>query len=265
MESFGYTRRYTAYLFFIIISCLLYSTAQSASLLVSEQRLVRSQGNVGSATSYRAWTVEEQSPKTFGTFDHAVDEVRTTGTNSASAGASMTSDITASVFSATASTDGMISINEPSVYSSSNANSRAFFEVTFQVLVPTPFALTGSLSFLKNEGSARGSAYLNLFDGTSYSDTFNIFLGENSANNDFSQNIQLSGMLDPDTYTLRAQASAEGYGYSPVAIQSGSAAFDFDFLLGSAALAAVPVPAAAWLFGSALGLLVWMRRRGDYS
>lgn len=265
MESFGHTRRRAAHLFFVIVLCLLYSTAHSASLLVGEERLVRSQGSIGSATSYQAWTIEEQSPQAFGVFSHTVDETRTAGANSASADASMTSSITDSHFSATASAGGTVSINETSAFSSSGADSRAFFEVTFQILVPTPFDLTGSLSFFQDEGSSRGSAYLDLFDGTSYSDTFSIRLGNSSAYNSFSQNIQLSGMLDPDTYTLRAQASVDANGYSVASAQSGSAAFDIDFVLGSPSVTAVPVPAAAWLFGSALGLLGWIRRTGNCS
>jgi len=35
----------------------------------------------------------------------------------------------------------------------------------------------------------------------------------------------------------------------------------FNFVASTAATTIVPVPAAAWLFGSALGLLGWMRRR----
>jgi len=36
---------------------------------------------------------------------------------------------------------------------------------------------------------------------------------------------------------------------------------DEGFVVANASLSAVPVPAAAWLFGSALGLLGWVRRR----
>jgi len=42
---------------------------------------------------------------------------------------------------------------------------------------------------------------------------------------------------------------------------SGSVYFDWEIGITVESIATVPVPAAAWLFGSALGLLGWMRRK----
>ncbi len=267
MEYSGQVRRWTTRLFLVIFLCLLHSAAYAAVVLVTENRLVRSQGDVGSQTSFQSWAVEERSTGDFGSFNFTVDETRTAGTNSASASASMTSDITASMFSASGNTGGSVIFSEPSNFSRSDAFGRASFEVTFQVLTPTVFDLTGSLSFLQNEGSPRGAAVLSLVNGGCCSNTFNISLGNGSAFSSFSQNIQLSGVLDPATYTLRAQASVNADSFSAGFPESGMATFDFNFALGSGGgtVSPVPVPAAVWLFGSAIGLLGWMRRRTHQS
>ena len=236
--------------------------AYSATVLVNDVRSVRSSGDVGSQTSYQSWTSEEWSPGNFGIFNFSIDESRTAGTNESAAAASMTSSVTETLFSANAITSGSVVFLEPAGCSLPDAEGNAFFEVTFQVLTPTLFDLTGNLSFTQNSGSASGSAFLTLFDGTESSGNFNIFLGEDSASGSFSQSIQLSGLLQPDTYTLRAQASVDAYGFLLGLPESGTAAFDFNFLLDAAV---VPVPAAVWLFGSAIGLLGWVGRRRSRS
>ncbi len=262
MEYSGQVRRWTTRLFLVICLCLLHSAAYAAVILVTDNRLVRSQGNVSSLTTTQSWTVEERSPGNFGTFNFTVDEARTAGTNTASANASMTSDITESLFTANASAGSSSTLNEAANFSRSSSSGRASFEVTFQILTPMTFDLTGNLSFFKGTGSSRGGAVLSLFNGCC-SSTFNISLGNGSAFNDFSQNIQLSGLLDPDTYTLRAQAFVNSDNFSPGFPESGTAAFNFNFAVGSsgAGVAPVPVPAAVWLFGSAIGWLGGMRRR----
>jgi len=262
MEYSGQVRRWTTRLFLIIFLCLLHSAVYAAAILVTDNRLVRSQGDVISQTTTQSWTVEERSPGNFGTFDFTVDETRTAGTNTASANASMTSNITESLFTANASTGSSSTLNEAGNFSRSSSSGRASFEVTFQLLAPTTFDLTGNLSFLQGTGSSRGGSVLSLVNGCC-SNTFNISLGNSSVFSDFSQNIQLSGLLDPDTYTLRAQASVNSDNFSPGFPESGTAAFNFNFVLGSngAAVSPVPVPASVWLFGSAIGLLGWMRRR----
>lgn len=260
MEYSEQARRRMTRLFLVIILCLLNSAAQAAVILVTESRLVRSQGNISSQTSFQSWAVEERSPGSFGSFDFTVDETRTAGSNSASAGTSMTSTITESLFSASANTGSSIAFNESSSFFGSDAFGRASFEVTFQILTPTTFDLTGNLSFLQGESSPRGSASLSIFNGCC-SNTFTISLGTSSAFNSFSQNIQLSGVLNPDTYTLRAEASARADAFSPGTSEAGTAAFNFNFTLGSSGATVVPVPAAMWLFASAVGLLGWMRRR----
>jgi len=262
----GQAHRWTTRLFLIICLCLLHSAVYAAAILVTDNRLVNSQGNVSSQTTTQTWTVEERSPGNFGTFDFMVDETRTAGTNAASSNASLTSNITDSLFTANASAGSSSILNESGNPSRSSSSGRASFEATFQILTPTTFDLTGNLSFLKGAGSSRGGATLSLFNGCC-SNTFSISLGNSSVFNDFSQNIQLSGLLDPDTYTLRAQASVNADNFSVGSPESGTAAFDFNFVLGSngAAVAPVPVPAAVWLFGSAIGLLGWMRRRVDQS
>jgi len=256
-------RRGAAYFSIFLIFGVLPSAAHAAAILVSEQRAVRSFGDVGSLTSFQAWTVEERSPGSFGSFDFTVDESRQTGTNSSSASASQSSNISTTSIIASGTTNSVVSINEPSNFSGADADSSSRFEVTFQVLSPTTFDLSGSLSFQQTDGSPRGSAFVSLFDGTSSGNLFSLNLGQSFAFNSFTQNIQLSGILDPATYTLRATASVDADGFSSIAQESGTAAFDIAFLLGANGISPspVPVPAAAWLFGSALGLLGWARRR----
>jgi hypothetical protein len=77
------------------------------------------------------------------------------------------------------------------------------------------------------------------------------------------------GVLDTqDTQGLgrTSQPYADGVGGFPGKVRivtfsnSGNTAYSLE---GHIVYAAVPVPAAAWLFGSALGLLAWVRRRAQ--
>ena len=56
-----------------------------------------------------------------------------------------------------------------------------------------------------------------------------------------------------DSIVLAARGTAEP-------LNAGNGFYFDDVLVDNAAYAAVPIPAAAWLFGSSLGLLGWMRR-----
>jgi len=253
----------------VAVFCLVHSVAYSAAVLVKDGRLVHSSGSVSSQTSLQSFTVEERSPGNFGAFNFSINETRSAGTNQATSSASMTSNITDTLFSASASAGESLTANEPpgSGFSFPSTSGRALFEAMFQVLTPMSFDLTGNLSFTQAAGFPRGGASLNLSNGSfGRGGTFNISLGNGSASNSFSQAVQLSGLLPPDTYTLRVQASVGASGISVGRPQASTAAFDFNFLLGiPGGASVVPVPAAVWLFGSAIGLLGWLGRRGSRS
>jgi len=75
---------------------------------------------------------------------------------------------------------------------------------------------------------------------------------------------QIEGLaFDPATLTLYG-TDRQGDRLVTIDSQTGSldviGAIGFAGVFGLAHATPVPIPAAAWLFGSALGLLGWMRR-----
>lgn len=65
-------------------------------------------------------------------------------------------------------------------------------------------------------------------------------------------NISQSGQINAGLHSVSTS------GFAELVEPSGTASFDMSYTL---TITVVPVPAAAWLFGSALGLLGWIRRK----
>ncbi len=238
------------------ITCL--NIAQAAVILVDENRQVRSNGSVSSTTSLETWSVEERSPGNFGDFNFVVDETRNAGSNISSSMASLRSSITEGLFSAAGESNSVVELNEARGNSSVNGNGSSRFEVTFQVTEPTFFSLDGFLTFEQLLGSPRGSATIKLSDGSFSGRNFQLSFGSSSAFGDFSQVVSISGLLEPNTYTLRAFASSSADAFSINSTLDGRASFDVNLALRSAT---VPLPAAAWMFGLALSMLAAFRSR----
>lgn len=110
-----------------------------------------------------------------------------------------------------------------------NANADNVFSMSFTLLTAHAYNLTATLS-----AAGTGNATLQL-GGINLSATGSPFA--------------LNGILDAGTYTLFARATAFSYPN-----ESGSSSFDFNLTLTE--VTAVPVPAAAWLLGSGLAVLV---------
>ncbi len=68
--------------------------------------------------------------------------------------------------------------------------------------------------------------------------------------------IDYSGLLADGIYRIEAQATIGGAGFN-----AGGSGFDFSGEFGTTAVTFVPIPAAAWLFGSALAGLSLVRRK----
>jgi len=68
--------------------------------------------------------------------------------------------------------------------------------------------------------------------------------------------IDYSDSLADGDYSIRINASVGGAGFN-----WGGADFDYSGEFGTSEVAFVPIPAAAWLFGSALAGLGWLRRK----
>jgi hypothetical protein len=85
---------------------------------------------------------------------------------------------------------------------------------------------------------------------------FRLLEGENLIYQATGDVIDYSGFLSAGDYTIIAEANVYGRGFN-----EGGAAYDFSGEFGTAEVAFVPVPAALWLFGSALAGLGWIRRK----
>ena len=124
-----------------------------------------------------------------------------------------------------------------------NASGGSFFDVTFELALPTEYLLTGQLDAGAPAGSA-GQPLASLALSDSFSDIFA------TSTTDGSQPVFSTGILAPGTYTLHVIASAviEASG------DSATASFDFNF-------AVVPEPASLCL--ASLALLFATRRRAS--
>lgn len=243
----------------LVLLTLAANAVNAAVILVDEERRVRSDGTVRSATSFESWSVEERSPGTFGAFDAVVDEARSAGLNTSSSSASLQSSIADDLLSASALTRATVSYGESTgSYGSLSGNALSEFEVTFQVIESTLFQLTGALTLDQILGSPRGTAQIMLTSASSVNGDFRLSFGSSYAYSDFSQMISIGGILEPNTYTLRATASITSDTYQIGTGEEGFASFDVNLALGAAA---VPLPAAAWLFGLALAMLGGLRVR----
>ncbi len=228
------------------------SIAQAATITVDE-RSVRTSGSIGSSTSNQSWSREEFPAANAQVFDKVLDETRTAGTNLARGVASMDSSVTASLITAHGRANSEVHIQE-SMRNSAYQDSYTRLRITFQILQPTMFTLTGLLAYDSILGSNYGGSYLSLRTDYYSGPAFNLNFGNSSTSSDFSQNIQLTGMLDPNTYTLEAIADTSAQGYSIGNRQLSTATFDVQLALG-AQTSPVPLPASVWMLLTGLAAI----------
>jgi hypothetical protein len=119
------------------------------------------------------------------------------------------------------------------------------FDVTFRVAGGgTTLVLTGDYGGYGEFGTPGGSVSFRLTQGGTL-----IYQSSDDV-------IDYSGFLADGDYRILAYAIISGAGFN-----AGGSGFDFTGEFGTSAVTFVPVPAAVWLFGSALVGLGWMRRR----
>lgn len=238
---------------------LLAGGAQAASVgLVSESRYLRSSGDVFSDTRQESWSVTESSPFASGRFDVILDESRTAGDNTSSGYASIVSDIGPNLFEAAGTASASTIVNTPrsSGYARAEADARSHFEVKFTLYEQMAFDLSSFVEFDSDDRYARGAANFSLA-----SEYFNLSLGEDYIRSNFSKTFALSGLLDAGTYTMRVFAEVDtDYGSSTAGSEMAVASYDVSLQLKSLT-APIPLPAAAWLFVSAIAVLGFNRRR----
>jgi hypothetical protein len=239
--------------------------AQAATVtLTDDERSVGSSGNVSSSTSSVSWTRNERPATDYAAFTYTVDETRNAGTNVASGEASLDSLATTSLLQGTGTTTASAVINQTGSSNDYNYYSRAevdgfvTYRISFQVLQPTEFDLSAVLSIVGAQNCCGNSAQLSLRNTNYNSPTFNLSFG-NSSSGPFTQNVALSGILDPNTYTLEAIARASADAYSLGVPALNTASFDFALMLGPQT-SPVPLPGSVWLLGTAVGAIAARRR-----
>ena len=258
-----------------LISATLLSTANTAGAvsITSDLRQVNISGEVGAGNSRLTWSEQTYADSNDPIFNHTLSTTNTLINNTATSNASISSNVSSNgsstTFSGTgdvysyASTEG----NSSDKFRNQRSNTLSEFEIRFTLTESANFNLTGSLFYDEVEqNSPYGGAYFSLRNSSYNTPAFNLTLGSSNAHNDFNQTLQLAGLLGPGTYYLEAfaRANTDAYSYSPRS-EEASAGFDFNFTLDQALISSpvtqVPVPAAAWLFGSALLGLAGAKRK----
>lgn len=239
-------------------------TQAAVVTLTADDRNVGSSGAVSSSTSSVSWSRSERSPAGYTPFNFSIDETRNAGTNIASGSASIESLATTSLLQGTGIANASASVNQTGSSNDYNYYSRAegdgyvTYRITFQVLQPTAFDLSAVLSIAGNETCCGNTAQLSLRNTNYNSPTFNLSFG-NSSYGPFSQNVAISGLLDPNTYTLEAIARASADSSSLGVTALSTASFNFDLALGTQ-MSPVPLPGSVWLLGTAVGAIAARRR-----
>jgi hypothetical protein len=247
----------------IITGAVLLTVGQMASAasvnLVSESRFIKSSGNAGAAYAVTSWAEESRVDGEFDEFSDLLEETATVSGNVSTATAELQSNISALSYTAIGNAYALMDLGGPgSFYTGINkANSESVYDVSFELLEPMNFELSGFVALVLNseglEKNPLGSAKVSLTQSES---NFEQIFGGTGLDADFFEDISVAGILLAGNYRLRveAAASSNGGGYVGVEEALGRYAVQLN-------LTPVPVPASVWLFCSALGFLGWKSRK----
>jgi hypothetical protein len=251
--------KYTAWR--IITLAVLMAVGQLASAasvnLVSESRVVRSSGSAGSGYMYQSWAEESPIDGEFGEFNDSIEETAQAGSNVSTGNADIQSNISEFSYTAAGNAYALMDLTGPGSFyrgGANQANSESLYDVSFELLEPMNFELSGFVSLvLGSENDPFGSAQVKLvYEGSNVEQIF----GGIGLDAGFHEDISVAGVLLAGNYRLRVEAAANTNGVAFVGAEEalGSYAIELN-------LTPVPVPAAVWLFCSGLGFLGWKSRR----
>lgn len=259
----------------IFLSVLNVVPANAAVTILEHSSSIRSNGDVSSPTRSESWSVQERNATNLNSFLSSVNETRISGQNSSTGNASIDSKANTLTLTGSGSAQSIVtyvhdSLNN-SFFSRPSASARSEFEVTFELDIATAFQLMGDLSYVGERFDGGVTASLRNGGNFSSSTTFNLSLGNSSPQGNFDQSINFSGLLDPGTYVFSLYANTRVDLFSNSSSTTESfAEYDVSLKFGTAESienwssehsSAVPVPAAAWLFASALIGMQSVRRR----
>jgi hypothetical protein len=227
-------------------------TANAAVVLLSEFRSVSANASINTPEGSDSASTSRNSLGDFADFDESVEIDLSLENASANGTAQQSSQISTTSITASgaATASAEITAIDPFFSTFADANGNTNLSVDFQVDTPQLFDLSGVVASSVFSGFSSGQADVSLRsqDGSvniSFSTPF--FDGNTTP-------FDLSGTLFPNIYTLSANANIGANAFGEEAV-SGAADFSFDFNV-----AAVPIPPAAWLFGSGLLGLVGIAR-----
>ena len=228
-------------------------TANAAVVLLSEFRTVSTNASVSTPVGSDSASTSRNSLGDFADFDESVATDLSLEDASANATAQQSSQISTTSISAfgAATASAEIITFDPFFSTNANANGNTNLSMDFQVDTQQLFDLSGVVLSSVFGGFSFGQADVSL---RSQDGSFNISFSTPFFDGNETP-FDLSGTLFPNIYTLSANANIDADAFGEGAV-SGAALFSLDFNV-----AAVPIPAAAWLFGSGLLGLVGIARR----
>lgn len=252
--------------------------ASSVALAVevtSDNRYARYNTTVSSFNSTESSSAQQYADSGDWDVDFMLGETGSLNGNSVSVAVSMSSSVVLFENGAVISGSGAAVAEAESVsedgarFSSQNADATSYQSFNFSIEEDRYFSLQGSLeATFSGSGFPRGGAYFDL-GGVGNDFNFSLDYGRSSASNDFEQDMFVSGLLNAGSYSLTISSSADAdfFGSSQFGTEASLGSYDFEFILGDTYpvvgpnVGEVPVPAAAWLFGSALLGLVGVSRK----
>lgn len=230
--------------------------ANADVVLLNEYRNVSASASVATPIGSDSESSSRNSLGDFSDFDELVAVDRALANGAASATAQQTSQISTTFISASGATTASVEViaaTDPLDFTFAAANADAGLSVDFEVTTPQLFNLSGAVSLFNPSpiNGAIASVSLRSQDGSLIFSTDIFDYQPTPVTTPFDQ----SGMLPPDLYTLSA-GTVIGASASFATLESGTAEFSFDFEVTT-----VPVPAAAWLFGSGILGMIGIARR----
>lgn len=239
---------------FIITLTALGHTANAAVVLLNEYRSVSAGASISTPSGSDNASTSRNSLGDFADFNKSVDIDLSLEDASAQGAAQQNSQISTTSIMAAGAVDAnaeVTTIDQNYYYTSANANGSTSLSIDFQVDTPQLFDLSGFVSSSIYSGYSSGYAEVSL---RSQDGSFEISFRTPYWDGNTTP-FDLSGTLFPNIYTLRANADIGANAYYEEAV-GGAAEFYLEF-----DVAAVPIPATVWLFGSGLIGLVGIARR----